>query len=80
MSLEWTQHIVGKIDKSSVYAILPRCTRCGTLLGRDVQPSAWPKEGQHYYAAQGMMGEWYYQQREPSVYVRCAGTETGASP
>lgn len=66
----WTHHVVGKVDRAA-YPMLPRCSRCGEVLCRDVNPSAWPKEGQAYYAKQGVMGEWYYQQREPTAYESC---------
>lgn len=66
----WTHHVVGKIDRGA-YPMLPKCDRCGETLCRDVNPSYWPKEGQAYYAKQGVMGEWYYQQREPKEYESC---------
>lgn len=66
----WTHHVVGKIDRGE-HPMLPRCDRCGEALYRDVNPSAWPKEGQACYAKQGPLGEWYYQQRAPQEYESC---------
>lgn len=37
----------------------------------DVNKSHWPKKGQTYYAKQGPMGEWYYQQRAPQEWESC---------